>query len=82
MDASQLTRRSQEAVSAAVQSATTSGHAQVEPLHVTAALLAPSDGTPAALVRALGRDPVDMLRSVEKAVGRLPRASGANVAWV
>jgi ATP-dependent Clp protease ATP-binding subunit ClpB len=80
MDASQLTRRSQEAVSAAVQSATTSGHAQVEPLHVTAALLAPSDGTPAALVRALGRDPVDMLRSVEKAVGRLPRASGANVA--
>ena len=80
MDASKLTRRSQEAMSTAVQRAAAGGHAQVEPVHLLAALLAPADGTPLALVRAAGVQPPALLDRVEAALGALPSARGSSVA--
>ena len=41
MDSYQLTTRSQEALSDAVQSAAAAGHPHVEPLHLLVALLDP-----------------------------------------
>jgi len=79
MDASSLTRRSQEAVSAAVQQAATAGHPQTDTGHLLAALLAPSDGTPAALLRATGADPALAVERVDKQLASLPRAHGAGV---
>ncbi|HTR69336.1 MAG TPA: ATP-dependent chaperone ClpB [Mycobacteriales bacterium] len=80
MDASKLTTRSQEALSLAVQMAATAGHAHVEPLHLLAALLAPSDGIPRPLIEAAGGDVAAITRDVEAALHRLPAASGATVA--
>ena len=73
MDASSLTRRSQEAVSAAVQRAAASGHPQTDTTHLLAALLAPSDGTPVALLRAAGADPARGRRAGRQAA-RQPAA--------
>ncbi len=80
MDAQKLTRRSQEAVAAAVQRAAASGHAQVDTVHLLAALLTPSDGTPVALVRAIGADPDPLRKRADGAVEALPHASGTSVA--
>ncbi len=80
MDASKLTRRSQEAVAAAVQRAAAAGHAQVEPVHLLAALLAPSDGIPVSLVRAAGVDPAKLAAAADDALDNLPNARGTSVA--
>jgi ATP-dependent Clp protease ATP-binding subunit ClpB len=79
MDASNLTRRSQEAVSAAVQRAAASGHPQTDTAHLLAALLAPADGTPQALLRAAGADPGVAVEQAEKLLAGLPRAQGSAV---
>ncbi len=79
MDASSLTRRSQEAVSAAVQRAAVAGHPQTDAPHLLAALLEPSDGTPVALMRAAGADPAVAVEHVDKHLAGLPRAQGTNV---
>ena len=79
MDASSLTRRSQEAVSAAVQRAAVAGHPQTDAPHLLAALLEPSDGTPVALLRAVGADPAVAVEHVDKYLAGLPRAQGSNV---
>ncbi|MDF2968975.1 MAG: ATPase [Nocardioidaceae bacterium] len=79
MDASSLTRRSQEAVSAAVQRAAASGHPQTDTAHLLAALLAPADGTPQALLRAAGADPGVAVEQADKLLAGLPRAQGSAV---
>ncbi|CAN5902304.1 ATP-dependent chaperone ClpB [soil metagenome] len=79
MDTSTLTRRSQEAVSAAVQRAAVDGHPQTDTAHLLAALLAPSDGTPVALLRAAGADSVTATELTDKQLAGLPRASGTAV---
>ncbi|MBA2738844.1 MAG: ATP-dependent chaperone ClpB [Nocardioidaceae bacterium] len=79
MDASSLTRRSQEAVSAAVQRAAASGHPQTDTSHLMAALLAPADGTPQALLRAAGADPGVAVEQADKLLAALPRAQGSAV---
>ena len=43
MDASKFTTRSQEAINTAISTAASSGHAQVEAVHLLAALLAQAD---------------------------------------
>ncbi|MDQ1686991.1 MAG: ATP-dependent Clp protease ATP-binding subunit ClpB [Frankiaceae bacterium] len=80
MDTYQLTTRSQEALAAAVQSAAAAGHPHVEPLHLLAALLAPTDGVPRPLVEAAGGDPDTVAREAKIAIERLPAATGATVA--
>ena len=74
-----LTRKSQEAVSAAVRRATTEGNPHVEPLHLLAALVSQEGGTAAPLLRAVGADPAEVLRSTEDQIARLPKAAGSTV---
>ncbi len=74
-----LTRKSQEALSEAVQAAAAAGNPSVDGLHLLAALVQQSGGTAAPLLRAVGADPADVLTKVRDLLGRLPRAAGATV---
>jgi ATP-dependent Clp protease ATP-binding subunit ClpB len=80
MDTTQLTTRSQEALSAAVQAAAKAGHPQVEPVHLLVGLLAPADGVPRPLLEAAGADPAKVAAQAQAALDRLPSASGSTVA--
>ncbi|HEU5417918.1 MAG TPA: AAA family ATPase [Streptosporangiaceae bacterium] len=74
-----LTRKSQEALSDAVQRATTAGNPSVEGLHLLAALIEQEGGTAAPLLRAVGADPAAVLQQVNSQLTRLPKAAGATV---
>jgi ATP-dependent Clp protease ATP-binding subunit ClpB len=77
MDANNFTRRSQEALGAAIQEATSNGNPTVEPAHVLSALLAQQDSVPAALITAAGADLVKITEDNAGLVRRLPMASGS-----
>ncbi|HYO32895.1 MAG TPA: ATP-dependent chaperone ClpB [Nocardioidaceae bacterium] len=79
MDANKFTRRSQEAIGAAVQLATTAGNPAVEPLHLLSTLLAQPDGIAGDLVRAVGADPAGLSAPLSAALRRLPSATGSTV---
>jgi ATP-dependent Clp protease ATP-binding subunit ClpB len=74
-----LTRKSQEALSEAVQRATTAGNPNVDGLHLLAALIEQDGGTAAPLLRAVGADPAAVLKIVNEQLARLPKAAGATV---
>src|ERR1700722_18772684 len=74
-----LTRKSQEALSAAVRRAAADGSPQVESLHLLLALLDATDGTTAPLLRAVGADPALVAKQAEERLARLPRARGATL---
>jgi len=74
-----LTRRSQEAISAAVRQAAADGSPQVEPLHLLAALLQQDGGTAAPLLRAVGADPGKIAGAARQRLEKLPRAHGATL---
>jgi ATP-dependent Clp protease ATP-binding subunit ClpB len=74
-----LTTRSQEAMAAAVRRAATDGHAQVEPAHLLAALLAQTDTVTPALLEQVGADPGALRRAADAALRALPSASGSSV---
>jgi ATP-dependent Clp protease ATP-binding subunit ClpB len=80
MNTYQLTTRSQQALATAVHVAAAAGHPHVEPVHLLAALLEPSDGVPRPLIEAAGGDPVAVTHAVKLALDRLPAATGATVA--
>src|SRR4051812_43441393 len=80
LDSYKLTTRSQDALSAAVQSAATAGHPHVEPLHLLLSLLAQTDGIARPLIQAAGGDPAAVAQQAEGLLGRLPAATGATVA--
>jgi ATP-dependent Clp protease ATP-binding subunit ClpB len=80
METYQLTTRSREAIAAAVQAAAAGGHPHVEPLHLLAALIEPTDGVPRPLIQAAGGDPDSVARETQAALDRLPAARGATVA--
>jgi ATP-dependent Clp protease ATP-binding subunit ClpB len=80
MESYQLTTRSQQMLASAVQMASAAGHPHVEPLHLLAALLAPTDGVPRPLIEAAGGDPAAVAAAATTALDRLPSASGATVA--
>ncbi len=71
-----LTRKSQDALSAAVRQAAADGNPQVDPLHLLAALIAQDGGTAAPLLRAVGADPAVVAKDAEARLARLPRANG------
>jgi ATP-dependent Clp protease ATP-binding subunit ClpB len=77
MDANHFTRRSQEALGAAIQLASSNGNPAVEPSHVLSALLAQADSVPAALITAAGADLAAVAADTSALVRRLPMASGA-----
>ena len=79
MDANKFTRRSQEAIGAAIELAKSAGNPAVEPVHLLSALLAQPDGIAGALVRALGVDPEFVAPAVDAALRRLPSATGSTV---
>src|ERR1700678_879823 len=74
-----LTRKSQEALSAAVRRAAADGSPQVESLHLLLALLEQGDGTPGPLRRAVGADPALIAKQAEERLARMPRARGATL---
>ncbi|MFI5062943.1 MAG: ATP-dependent chaperone ClpB [Streptosporangiales bacterium] len=74
-----LTRKSQDALSAAVRRAAADGNPHVEPLHLLAALVGQEGGTAAPLLRAVGADPQAILSSADTLISRLPKAAGTTV---
>ncbi|MFZ5848057.1 MAG: ATP-dependent chaperone ClpB [Actinomycetota bacterium] len=79
MDASKFTTRSQEAINTAISTAASSGHAQVEAVHLLAALLAQADGIARPLFEAAGVQPQSVIAGVETELKKLPAASGTTV---
>src|SRR3954453_22000427 len=79
MDASKLTTRTQEAIAAAVQAATGSGHSQLDAVHLLVALLDQDDTLVKPLLRAAGVDPDAVVGAARAEVGRLPAAAGSTV---
>jgi len=73
------TTKTQQAISNAVQSATTGGHPDVRPAHLLSALLAQSDGITAPLLQAVGADPAAVRAETDTLVRRIPAAAGATV---
>jgi ATP-dependent Clp protease ATP-binding subunit ClpB len=74
-----LTRRSQEALSDAIQRASAAGNPSVDGLHLLGALLDQDGGTAVPLLRAAGADPVAVASRARELIGRLPRAAGATL---
>ena len=72
-----LTRKSQEALSNALQRASAAGNPNVDGLHLLAALLEQEGGITVPLLRAAGADPAAMASRTTEQLARLPQASGA-----
>ncbi len=79
MDASKFTTRSQEAINAAISSAASQGHAQVEAVHLLAALLAQPEGIIHPLLQAVGVQPATVEAGVRAELAKLPAATGSTV---
>ena len=79
MDASKLTTRSQEALSAAIRGAAAGGNPVVEPVHLLRALLDQPEGTARPLLEAVGADPQAVRADAERLAAALPAASGSSV---
>jgi ATP-dependent Clp protease ATP-binding subunit ClpB len=74
-----LTTKSQEAISGAVQVAVAAGNAHVEPPHLLQALLAQSEGIAAALLEQVGVDRARLAGAVDRLISTIPSASGSSV---
>ncbi|WP_116246398.1 ATP-dependent chaperone ClpB [Nocardiopsis sp. FIRDI 009] len=74
-----LTKKSQEALSVAVRSATADGSPEVDPLHLLAALLDQAEGVTRPLLKEVGANPDTLKDRVDAAIGALPKAAGATV---
>jgi ATP-dependent Clp protease ATP-binding subunit ClpB len=74
-----LTRKSQEALSDALQRASAAGNPSLDGLHLLAALLDQEGGTAAPLLRAAGADPAAVATRANELIKRLPRAAGATL---
>ncbi|HSR87106.1 MAG TPA: ATP-dependent chaperone ClpB [Streptosporangiaceae bacterium] len=74
-----LTRKSQEALSQAVQLAASAGNPSTDGLHLLAALVQQDGGTAAPLLRAVGADPAELLKTVQAQLAKMPQAAGPTV---
>jgi ATP-dependent Clp protease ATP-binding subunit ClpB len=74
-----LTRKSQEALSQAVQMAASAGNPGTDGLHLLAALIRQDGGTAAPLLRAVAADPAELLKTVQAQLAKMPQAAGATV---
>ncbi|MCH9816034.1 MAG: ATP-dependent chaperone ClpB [Actinomycetia bacterium] len=75
-----LTTKSQEAISGAVQVAAAAGNAHVEPPHLLQALLTQGEGIAAALLDQVGADRARLAGEVDRLIAAIPSASGSSVA--
>lgn len=80
MSTQNFTTKSQEAISAALQSAAAKGNPSVEPVHLLVALLEQEDGIAGPLLRSAGVDPGALLQQAHSLVENLPAASGGGLA--
>lgn len=80
MSTQNFTTKSQEAISAAFQSAAAKGNPSVEPAHLLVALLEQEDGIAGPLLRSAGVDPGALLQQAHSLVENLPAASGGGLA--
>jgi ATP-dependent Clp protease ATP-binding subunit ClpB len=72
-----LTRKSQEALAAAIRQATSDGNPHVEPVHLLWSLLQQTDGTAQPLLEAAGADMDRIVMEMLQLRGKLPQARGA-----
>jgi len=79
MDANRFTRRSQEAIGAAIQLATSAGNPAVEPAHLLSALLTQPDGIAGALLKAAGVEADAVPSRAADLLRKLPAAAGSTV---
>src|SRR4051794_509866 len=80
MEISKFTTRTQEAIAAAIQSATGAGHSQLEASHLLSSLLDQSDTLVKPLLEAAGVSAEAVRAGAEAELTRLPAASGSTVA--
>lgn len=79
MDPNKFTRRSQEALGAAIELATSAGNPAVEPVHLLSALLDQPDGIAGALLRAVGAESATVAERAADLRLKLPAAAGSTV---
>ena len=72
-----LTRKSQEALSAAIRRAASDGNPQVEPVHLLVALLEQADGTARPLLEAAGANMDQVVTEAAALQRKLPQTRGA-----
>jgi ATP-dependent Clp protease ATP-binding subunit ClpB len=73
-----LTRKGQEALSAAIRQAASDGNPQVEPVHLLVALLKQTDGTALPLLEAAGANVETVAAEAAALQGKLPQTRGAS----
>ena len=74
-----MTIKTQEALAAAVQEASTRGNGAIEPEHLLLVLLDQEGGLTRPLLQKIGADPSALRRQVDEHLARLARVSGANL---
>ena len=77
MDSFSPTTKTQAAMTAALQAASSAGNPDIRPAHLLVALLDQTDGIAAPLLKAVGVDPVIVRNAAQAIVDRLPKATGA-----
>ncbi|MFC9836833.1 ATP-dependent chaperone ClpB [Rhodococcus sp. NPDC127530] len=77
MDSFNPTTKTQAAMTAALQSASSAGNPDIRPAHLLVALLDQTDGIAAPLLKAVGVDPTVVHREALNLVDRLPKTTGA-----
>ena len=77
MDSFSPTTKTQAAMTAALQAASSAGNPDIRPAHLLVALLDQTDGIAAPLLKAVGVDPVTVRNEAQAIVDRLPKATGA-----
>jgi ATP-dependent Clp protease ATP-binding subunit ClpB len=75
----QYTIKAQEAVAGAQQLAQESDHAEMQPLHLLAALLAETEGVVNPVLQKIGCDVARLRNAVQVELDRLPRATGTQL---
>ena len=87
MDSFTPTTKTQAALSAALQAASSAGNPDIRPAHLLVALLDQTDGIASPLLKAVGVDPATIRGEAQSLVDRLPSATGStstsppNTSW-
>jgi ATP-dependent Clp protease ATP-binding subunit ClpB len=77
VDSFNPTTKTQAALTAALQAASSAGNPQIVPAHLLMALLTQNDGIAAPLLEAVGVEPATIRTETQRLLDRLPSASGA-----
>ncbi|MCC8929446.1 ATP-dependent chaperone ClpB [Rhodococcus sp. I2R] len=77
MDSFTPTTKTQAALSAALQAASSAGNPDIRPAHLLVALLDQTDGIASPLLKAVGVDPATIRGEAQSLVDRLPSATGS-----